>query len=63
MLNGALAPLGAVQTVSFERVLPPGLDVYEVKFEKGTRLFGVLLNAEGRIHTVNFCEPGRCLQP
>lgn len=50
----ALANLGAVQTVAFKGVTPAGEDTYDMRFERGAREFRILLNADGRMHSVQF---------
>lgn len=49
-LQGGLAALGAVVSVSFNRVTPVGADIYNVRFERGDREFRILLDSDGRIH-------------
>jgi len=49
-LQGGFAALGAVESVSFNRVTPVGADIYNVRFEQGDREFRILLDSDGRIH-------------
>jgi len=43
-----LSPLGALQTLTFVKVVF-GQDIYDAKFEKGTRRFMLILNPNGKI--------------
>ena len=49
-----VASLGAVQSMDFEKVEAAGNDVYRVNFAAGTREFSILLDPDGRIHSVFF---------
>jgi hypothetical protein len=40
---------GALRTLVFKRVEPSGMDMYEAQYANGTREFGTLLQADGRI--------------
>ena len=51
-LQGEIAALGPVVSVSFNRVTPVGADIYNVRFEQGDREFRILLDLDGRIHGV-----------
>jgi len=57
--NGSLADwekklisFGPVSSISFTRVAPEGVDVYDVKFEKDTREFRIGLDLNGRIEEI-----------
>ena len=43
-----LSPLGALQTLTFVKVVF-GQDIYDAKFEKGTRRFMLVVNPDGKI--------------
>jgi CubicO group peptidase (beta-lactamase class C family) len=49
-----IAGLGAVQSMAFEKVEAAGNDVFRVTFTAGTREFSILLDPDGRIHSVFF---------
>lgn len=51
-LQPMLNSLGAVQSVSFEKVLPDGIDVYIVRFASGNAEFGMALEGNGIISGV-----------
>jgi CubicO group peptidase (beta-lactamase class C family) len=51
-LQSMLNSLGAVQSVSFEKVMPDGVDVYKVAFANGIAEFGMALQGNGRISGV-----------
>jgi hypothetical protein len=53
-LRAALAPLGAVQSMTLEKVDAAGNDVYQVKFAAGMREFSILLDPDGRIYSASF---------
>lgn len=53
-LQAALVPMGPLQSLSFKRVDPAGLDIYDVKFERGTFEFQILLDAQGRVSAAQF---------
>jgi hypothetical protein len=48
-LRDIATKFGALQSLTFKRVAPTGMDFYEAKFATGAREFGVLLQADGRI--------------
>jgi hypothetical protein len=54
MLQSSLQRLGAVESVTFKSVGAAGQDVYDVKFEHGSREFRILLESDGRIHAAEF---------
>jgi CubicO group peptidase (beta-lactamase class C family) len=54
MLQSSLQALGAVEAMSFKSVGAAGQDVYDVKFEHGSREFRILLEPDGRIHAAEF---------
>jgi CubicO group peptidase (beta-lactamase class C family) len=54
MLQSSLQHLGAVESVTFKSVGAAGQDVYDVKFEHGSREFRILLESDGRIHAAEF---------
>ena len=47
--QGLRASLGPVQSVEFQGVGPLGYDSYLVKFEKGARVYRILLDSNGII--------------
>jgi len=49
--HSQLKPLGAVQSVQFESVSPAGVDLYEVRFERGTAQWRIKLGPDGKIST------------
>src|SRR5579883_607157 len=53
-LQGQVAPLGTIQSVTFKSVGPAGPDIYDVKFEKGTLECRIWLAPDGKIDAVNF---------
>ena len=53
-LHDSVLRFGPVQTIAFKRVLPTGMDIYEVKFDAATRDFGILLQADGRTFAAQF---------
>lgn len=53
-LQRILRNYGQAKSVSFKRVRPDGLDVYEVVFETGPRDMEILFAPDGRIHTLMF---------
>jgi Beta-lactamase/Domain of unknown function (DUF3471) len=44
-----IANLGALQSVTFKRVGPGGLDIYDLQFEHGSLEWRILLDADGKI--------------
>jgi hypothetical protein len=54
MLQSSLQRLGAVESMTFKSVGAAGQDVYDVKFERGSREFRILLESDGRIHAAEF---------
>jgi CubicO group peptidase (beta-lactamase class C family) len=53
-LQAQVAPLGAIQSVTFKSVGPAGPDIYDVKFEKGTLECRIWLAPDGKIDAANF---------
>jgi hypothetical protein len=53
-LQKAIAESGSVQTLSFKGVSPGGADIYEVRFERRTREFRIVVESDGRIHSAWF---------
>jgi hypothetical protein len=53
-LQPLFAGIGALQSVSFQRVEPDGSDVYDIKFAKGNTEWHVLLAADGRVEGEGF---------
>jgi CubicO group peptidase (beta-lactamase class C family) len=53
-LQGQVAPLGAIQSVTFKSVGPAGPDIYDVKFEKGTLECRIWLSPDGKVDAANF---------
>ncbi|HTQ98359.1 MAG TPA: serine hydrolase domain-containing protein, partial [Candidatus Acidoferrum sp.] len=51
-VQAMFANLGSLQSVSFQRVLPNGRDVYHVAFQHGSQEMEILLAPDGRIFTV-----------
>ena len=49
-----IADLGPVQSMAFEKVEAAGNEVYRVNFAAGMREFSILLDPDGRIHSVFF---------
>jgi hypothetical protein len=49
MISAGVASLGALQTVTFQNVLPQGADSYLVKFEGGSLLVSIVLDSKGII--------------
>lgn len=54
MLNKIISDFGAIQSISFKRVDPEGVDIYSVGFTSGVREFGILLDPQGLIDTFGF---------
>jgi CubicO group peptidase (beta-lactamase class C family) len=48
LLKKMLDERGALQSVTFKSVMPGGLDVYEVKFERGSMRFMITLGPDGK---------------
>ncbi|MBV8731401.1 MAG: serine hydrolase [Acidobacteriia bacterium] len=48
-LQSLVTDRGALESVTFLRVLPGGSDVYEVKFEKGALEWSIVLGPDGKI--------------
>lgn len=55
-LHHAVLRFGALQAVSFKRVLASGWDRYEVKFANATRDFSIYLQADGRVFGAYFSQ-------
>jgi len=53
-LQKAIAESGPLQTLSFKGVSPGGADIYDVKFERRTREFRIVVESDGRIHSAWF---------
>jgi hypothetical protein len=53
-LHDSVLRFGPVQTITFKRVLPTGMELYEVKFDDAVREFGILLQADGRTFAARF---------
>jgi serine-type D-Ala-D-Ala carboxypeptidase/endopeptidase len=48
-VEGLIAGLGTLQSITFKSVGPGGFDIYEVKFEHGSLDWRILLDADGKI--------------
>lgn len=55
-LRKAIAESGPLQTLSFRGVSPGGADIYDVKFERRTREFRIVVESDGRIHSAWFAN-------
>lgn len=44
-----MTDLGALRSITFKRVLPDGLDEYEVTFEKGMIHYQFQLDVDGKV--------------
>jgi CubicO group peptidase (beta-lactamase class C family) len=53
-LQSTIQGLGAVGAASFKGVNQRGLELYEVKFEKGVAEFRILLGADGKVQALGF---------
>jgi CubicO group peptidase (beta-lactamase class C family) len=53
-MQKTIADLGPVQSMAFEKVEAAGNEVYRVNFAAGMREFSILLDPDGRIHSVFF---------
>jgi len=53
-LQKQVAPLGAIQSVTFKSVGPAGQDIYDVKFEKGALECRIWLAPDGKVDGANF---------
>lgn len=53
-IKETLAPLGAVQSVTFKSVGPAGADIFEVQFEHGATEWRITMEAEQKIAGLNF---------
>lgn len=53
-LQAQVAPLGAIQSVTFKSVGPAGPDIYDVKFDKGTLECRIWLTPDGKVEAANF---------
>jgi CubicO group peptidase (beta-lactamase class C family) len=53
-LQGQVAPLGTLESVTFKSVGPAGPDIYDAKFEKGTLECRIWLAPDGKIEAANF---------
>jgi hypothetical protein len=53
-LKAAVGQFGAVQSVAFKGVGPAGADIYEVKFERATTEWRIMLDAGGKTISLNF---------
>jgi CubicO group peptidase (beta-lactamase class C family) len=51
-----LKSLGAVQSVQFESVSPSGVDIYDVRFERGTTQWRIKLGPDGKIWTLSHVQ-------
>jgi hypothetical protein len=56
-IRATLAPLGALQSLTFKGVGPGGADIYTVKFENGTLEYRIWLAADGKIDSANYRPP------
>jgi CubicO group peptidase (beta-lactamase class C family) len=54
LLQSAIVPLGALQSVSFKGVGPGGADIYQAKFANGTLEYRIWVSADGKVDSVNF---------
>jgi len=52
-IQSMLVALGALQTVSFKGVAPNGADIFDVKFEKGSVEYRILMGPDGKIEGAN----------
>lgn len=48
-VEGLIAALGTLQSITFKSVGPGGFDIYEVKFEHGSLDWRILLDTDGRV--------------
>jgi CubicO group peptidase (beta-lactamase class C family) len=53
-LQSQVAPLGAIQSVTFKSVGPAGPDIYDVKFEKGALECRIWLAPDGKVEAATF---------
>ena len=53
-LQATLAPLGAIQSVSFKGVGPGGADIFQVTFANGSLEYRIWLTPDGKIDRTNF---------
>jgi hypothetical protein len=58
-LQPMLNSLGAVQSVNFEKVMPDGIDVFQVTFANGNAEFGMALQGNGIISGVGILSVER----
>ena len=56
-IRATLAPLGALQSLTFKGVGPGGADIYTAKFENGTLEYRIWLAADGKIDSANYRPP------
>lgn len=57
LIQAVLAPLGAVESVTFKGVGPAGPDIYTVKFERGVLEYRIWLTDSGKIDAANYRTP------
>jgi hypothetical protein len=48
-IEGLIGALGRLQSITFERVASGGVDLYLVKFEHGSLVWLILLDADGKV--------------
>jgi hypothetical protein len=53
-MQKTITDLGPVRSMAFEKVEAAGNEVYRVNFAGGMREFSILLDPDGRIHSVFF---------
>ena len=53
---------GPLQSITFKAVAPSGADIYEVRFEKRTVEWRILLNPAGKVEALNF-QPASSADP
>ena len=53
-LTEMITQLGAIESITFKNVAPGGIDVYEVKFERGSTEWRIGMESEEKIASVGF---------
>jgi CubicO group peptidase (beta-lactamase class C family) len=57
VIKSTLAPLGALQSLTFKGVGPGGADIYAAKFANGALEYRIWLAADGKVDNMNFRAP------
>lgn len=53
-IKALIAQFGALESITFKKVGPNGMDVLEVKFEHGSSEWSIMLDSDGKVTLLGF---------